>query len=204
MNSNNEKNINKEKIFTVQKIPDYIYKNMLGKSIPFENKDDVDIDTLSYLQVSYFGFDNQYHNGEMIVNSKIADEIIKIFKELYDIKYPIEKIRLIDEYNADDELSMSDNNSSCFCYRIISGTQKISKHAKGIAIDINPLYNPYVTKDFVSPIAGILYVDRNVNTEHQINENDPLYKIFAKYGWAWGGNWKNKKDYQHFEKDFIS
>lgn len=118
-----------EAIFFAQKIPDYIYEKMLGKSIPFEYKDSVDINSFSYLQISYFGFDNKPYVGEMIVNSKLADDVLEIFKELYEIKYPIEKIRLIDEYNANDELSMSDNNTSCFCYRVISKTNKLSNHA---------------------------------------------------------------------------
>lgn len=116
-------------IFTVEKIPNYIYENMLGKSIPLECKNIVDIDSLSYLQISYFGFDNETHTGEIIVNSKIANDVLEIFKELYEIKYPIEKIKLIDEYNGNDELSMSDNNTSCFCYRVISGTSKTSNHS---------------------------------------------------------------------------
>ena len=117
-------------VFKSQEIPEDIYEKMLGKSIPLENKDDVDITMLSYLQVSYFGFDNKTHVGEIIVNAKIADEVLEIFKELYEIKYPIEKIKLIDEYDADDELSMSDNNTSCFCYRVISGTNRLSNHSK--------------------------------------------------------------------------
>lgn len=116
-------------VFSVQKIPNHIYEKMLGKSIPLKYKDSIDINSLSYLQISYFGFDNKSHIGEMIVNSKIADEVLQIFKELYEIKYPIEKIKLIDEYDANDELSMSDNNTSSFCYRSVSGTGKLSNHA---------------------------------------------------------------------------
>lgn len=133
------KNINKiyrniviekqDTIFSVQEIPNEIYEKMLGKSIPIKYKDSININSLSYLQISYFGFDNKPHAGEMIVNSKIADEVLQIFKELYEIKYPIEKIKLIDEYDADDELSMSDNNTSSFCYRAISKTGKLSNHA---------------------------------------------------------------------------
>lgn len=116
-------------IFTSQKIPNEIYEKMLGNSIPTEHKSKVDLDTLSYLQISYFGFDGKTHIGEMIVNSKLSNEVIEIFKELYNIQYPIEKIRLIDEYGANDELSMSDNNTSCFCYRVISGTSSMSNHS---------------------------------------------------------------------------
>ena len=117
-------------MFKSQEIPKDIYEKMLGKSIPLEYKENVNITMLSYLQVSYFGFDNKTHIGEIIVNAKLAYEVLEIFKELYEIKYPIEKIKLIDEYNADDELSMSDNNTSCFCYRVISGTNMLSNHSK--------------------------------------------------------------------------
>ena len=127
----------------------------------------------------------------MIVNSKLSNEVIEIFRELYTIQYPIEKIRLIDEYGANDELSMSDNNTSCFCYRVISGTSSMS----------NPLYNPYVSKKNISPVSGTIYANRNSNFEHQIQKNDVIYNIFKSKGWSWGGNWANPKDYQHFEKN---
>lgn len=127
MNINTEDN---EAVFSSQPIPKHIYGKMLGKSIPIEYKDKVDISTLSYLQISYIGFDNQPHIGEMIVNKSVADDVLEIFEELYKAKYPIEKIKLIDEYDANDELSMEDNNSSCFCYRKISGKNEISNHGK--------------------------------------------------------------------------
>lgn len=116
-------------VFTSQQVPNDIYQNMLGKSIPLECKNLVDIKSLSYLQVTYFGFDEKFHVGEIIVNSNLSDDVLDIFKELYEIRYPIEKINLIDEYYANDELSMTDNNTSCFCYRPISGTHKISNHS---------------------------------------------------------------------------
>lgn len=124
--SNNQEQL----IFVSKEIPNNIYKKMLGKSIPTEYKDKIDLKTLRYLQISYFGFDEKVHVGEMIVNAKLADEILEIFKELYEIKYPIEKIKLIDDYNSDDNLSMSDNNTSCFCYRVVPGSTKLSNHAK--------------------------------------------------------------------------
>lgn len=197
---NNTQLTNKEPVFSSQKIPNYIYENMLGKSIPLESKDNVDISSLAYLQVSYFDFNNKSNIGEIIVNSKLADDVLKIFKELYEIKYPLEKIKLIDEYNGNDELSMSDNNTCSFCYRVVSGTNKLSKHANGTAIDINPLYNPYVKQNCISPVSGKLYANRNINNKYQIDKSDELYKIFIKHGWSWGGDWSNKKDYQHFEK----
>ena len=191
---------NKEVIFTSSDIPDEIYEKMIGNSIPIEEKENVNIKTLSYLKVTHYGFDGELHVGEMIVNAKLAGDVLEIFKELYEIKYPIEKIKLIDEYDADDELSMSDNNTSCFCYRVVSGANTLSNHALGTAIDINPLYNPYVANGKVSPASASLYVDRNLDYNYKITKDSQIYEIFKKHGWSWGGDWKNKKDYQHFEK----
>lgn len=117
-------------IFKTEAISASVYDRMLGRSIPTKFKDKVDLNSLAYLQVSYFGFDNMPHIGEIVVNSKLQNDVLEIFKELYDIHYPIEKIRLIDEYNADDEASMSDNNTSSFCYRVIAGTNSLSNHSK--------------------------------------------------------------------------
>ena len=187
-------------IFSKEPISQNVYEKMLGNSIPTKYKDKVDTSTLSYLKISYIGFDGTSNIGEMVVNTCLADEVLDIFMELYEIKYPIEKIKLIDEYEANDELSMSDNNTSCFCYRAVSGTTYLSNHSLGAAIDINPLYNPYVANGKVSPACSYIYADRNSNKAYQINKNDALYKIFINKGWTWGGDWNGKKDYQHFEK----
>lgn len=107
---------------------------------------------------------------------------------------------MIDEYSANDELSMSDNNTSSFCYRLVNNTKFISKHSKGLAIDINPLYNPQVKNNTVYPANGKPYIDRNKNVKGMIKKGDACYNAFILRGWKWGGNWKNVKDYQHFEK----
>lgn len=185
-------------IFTSEPIPDDIYGKMIGKSIPKEGL--VNRDDLAYLKIGYYGFDGEYHLGDMIVAKEIADEVLDIFKELYNKKYPIEKIRLIDEYDANDELSMSDNNTSAFSYRLIEGSDKLSNHAKGIAIDINPLMNPMVKGEVVSPKGGYDYLNREDIKKGMIIKGDAAYEAFTKRGWTWGGDWKSLKDYQHFEK----
>lgn len=70
----------------------------------------------------------------------------------------------------------------------------------GTAIDINPLYNPYVSNGIISPVSASIYANRDSNYKYKITKDDPIYKLFIKHGWSWGGNWLNKKDYQHFEK----
>ncbi len=186
--------------FTVQDVPKEIYWKMLGKSIPIECKDKVDIKDFQYLKIFHLGFDNKVHIGEMIVNKKISCEVLEIFKKLYEINYKIEKMKLIDEYNADDELSMADNNTSCFCYRKIVGKNKLSYHAMGTAIDINPLYNPCVQENNISPANAVIYADRKVENEYKISKNDVLYNLFTSFGWNWGGELPDKIDYQHFYK----
>lgn len=202
--SNNEKvakKIEKEEfkpLFEVQKIPDNIYEKMIGNSIP--DKDFVDKNSLDYLKITYYGFDNKPHIGDMVVSKEVSKEVIEIFKELYENKYPIEKISLIDNYGADDELSMSANNTSSFCYRVVDGSKVLSNHSKGLAIDINPLINPMVKNGVVSPRKGQDYIERNENVKGMITKGDACYNAFTKRGWTWGGEWSNLKDYQHFEK----
>lgn len=187
-----------EEVFTSSEIPNSVLKKMIGNSIP--DKDKVDIRQLSYLKITYWGFDEKTHVGEMIVNKDVAQEVLDIFQEVYHKKYPIEKIKLIDEYDADDGKSMEDNNTSAFCYRKIANTNKLSNHSLGKAIDINPLYNPYTFGNIVSPAEGKKYSDRSIVRKGTIKKGDALYNAFIKRGWTWGGDWSSKKDYQHFEK----
>ena len=192
---------NKEQ-FYISEIPDDIFEKMQGKSykadctLPREN--------LRYIHVLHVGFDNQVHEGELVVNKDIADDVLEIFKELYESGYQIEKVRLVDEYDADDEASMSDNNSSAFNFRFISHTTKISKHGMGMAVDINTLYNPYVKtvdgEQSIEPANAADYVDRSKDFLHKIDHDDLCYKLFMEHGFEWGGDWKHSKDYQHFEK----
>lgn len=178
-----------------------IFERIKGKS--YKDNCTVPLSDLRYLHVLHVGFDGQSHDGEIICNKYIADDLLEIFEELYVAKYPIEKIKLVDEYDADDEASMADNNSSSFNFRFISYTTKISKHGYGLAIDINTLYNPYVKtvngKLSIEPANAADYVDRSKDFDYKIDEDDLAYKLFIAHGFEWGGSWKNSKDYQHFE-----
>lgn len=167
----------------------------------------VSYDDLRYLSVLYYNFNGEVQTGELICNRGIADDLMEIFHELYLNEYQIEKIRLVDEYQADDTASITDNNTSCFNYRVVDGTTSLSKHALGCAIDINPFYNPYVVfnKDgsgetYISPPGSEVYVDRSKEFPYKIDESDLCYKLFTEHGFTWGGNWNSCKDYQHFQK----
>lgn len=187
-------------VFTSEKIPDQVFERMKGYS--FGPDCTISKDELRYLRLSHYGFDSLIHTGEMVVNQKIAEDVLDIFRELYEIQYPIEKIRLIDEYQGDDEASMADNNTSGFNFRPVPGKTTLSKHSYGLAIDINPLYNPYVRtlegELVCSPQNGAPYQNRDQEFPYKITDSDPCYEIFTSHGFSWGGNWNYEKDYQHF------
>ena len=158
---------------------------------------------LRYVHILHKDIDGNTHEGEIICHKEIAEDLTEIFYELYLASYPIERVRLVDEYDADDEMSMRDNNSSCFNYRPIASGASLSKHALGVAIDINPLYNPYVRtrngETTVQPETAVPYTDRSASFDYKLEEGDLCYTLFIEYGFEWGGAWRSLKDYQHFE-----
>ena len=170
-----------------------------GCTVPYED--------LAYVGLLYFDFDGKEQSGELICNRAVAQDMVEIFYELYRNDYRIERICLIDEYDGDDTASMADNNTSCFNYRVVDGTTSLSKHAYGLAIDVNPYYNPYVVYNkngdgstYISPPGSEVYADRSQNFAYKIDENDLCYRLFTEHGFTWGGNWNSTKDYQHFQK----
>ena len=191
--------------FYVSRLPETIKTEMIGKSFPYNAKESlISFDELTYVHILHTGFDEEPHEGELICNRLIAHDLLDIFKILYKNKYPIERVCLIDIYDADDEASMADNNSSAFNYRMIWGTKRLSNHALGFAIDINPLYNPYISyhngKEVIQPKNSISYINREKPFPYKITHEDLCYKIFTDHGFSWGGDWTESKDYQHFEK----
>ncbi|MBR3224130.1 MAG: M15 family metallopeptidase [Atopobiaceae bacterium] len=198
--SNAELSADEQKAFYVTEITDDIFARIKGKSF----KDDCTLprEDLRYLHVLHKDKDGKTHEGEMIVNKHIAEDVLDILRELYKNSYPIQKIRLVDEYDADDERSMEDNNSSCFNFRFISHTNRISNHGLGLAVDINTLYNPYTKvvdgKRIIEPVTAEPYLDRNASFDYKITKDDLCYKLFIEHGFEWGGEWPDRKDYQHF------
>ena len=186
--------------FSVCEISEEIFEKINGKS--YKLNCPIPISNLRYLKLLHKNLNGETLSGEMICNEKIAEKLIKIFKKLYAENYPIEKIHLIDVYNADDELSMRDNNSSCFNFRLVSNTNKISLHGYGLAVDINPRYNPYIHfvngKKIIEPINAIEFEDRKKNFPYKIDENDLCFKLFIENNFKWGGHFKESLDYQHF------
>lgn len=189
-------------IFTSREIDYEIFNRIKGLS--YKDNCSIDLRSLRYLTIMHYNFEHLPVTGEIICNVAIADDLLDIFETLFHHKYEIEKVRLIDYYDADDERSMEDNNSSSFNFRTISGTNVLSNHSTGMAIDINPLYNPYVKQSenrlLVSPGVGRAFADRSLSFPHKLDHDDICVKEFLKHGFVWGGDWENVKDYQHFEK----
>lgn len=186
----------------IMEITDSVFMRIKGCS--YKEDCNIPLKELRYLQIPYYNFSGEKQLGELIVNRRIAADIADIFTELYKSKYPIERMRLIDDYNADDIASMADNNTSAFNYRFINGTRRLSNHAQGLAVDINPLYNPYIRtlngKREILPAQAAPYKDRAQKFPYKIDHNDICYKLFHARGFTWGGDWQHSKDYQHFEK----
>ena len=167
----------------------------------------VSLENLRYVQVNHWNFDHETVVGEVIVHEDVAEELVYIFEELYNMKYPINKMQLVSEYDGDDWKSIEADNTSAFNCRPVTGKKKKwSKHAYGRAIDINPIENPYISRNgHISHEASLKYRKRvhKVDTSADkavLLKSDEDVQIFKKYGWKWGGDWHSIKDYQHFVK----
>lgn len=190
--------------FTSSPISDEVFNRIWLKS--YKRNCTMPRSDLRYLRILHANKEGQPQMGELICNKAIAADLLYIFRKLYEAGYRIERMVLVDEYGADDELSMSANNTSCFNFRRVSGSTTLSNHSLGLAIDINPLINPYVRTKVgkVEPASGKRYATNRINRPNQplrfIDRNDLCYKLFKERGFIWGGAWKVNIDYQHFEK----
>lgn len=189
--------------FVEEPISDAVFDRMKGKS--FASNCTTNRADLRYLKLLHRNRKGKTQRGELVCNKAIAKDLIEIFKRLYEADYVIERMVLVDEYDANDEKSMTANNTSCFNFRYVTGSRKVSKHGQGMAIDINPLYNPcYDTRNGkVEPAAGKPYATNRTSSNPSlmmIDKKDLCYRLFVQHGFRWGGNWKTKKDYQHFER----
>lgn len=151
---------------------------------------------LIILTVRYYSFEDKLHQGQIVINKNLEEDIKSIFKLIEEKRFKVAKVIPIVFYNWSDEKSMLANNTSAFNYRFIAGTKRLSNHAMGKAIDINPFLNPQVFKDKVYPKSA----KYNPKVEGTITADLFLVNEFKKMGWSWGGDWKDSKDYQHFEK----
>src|SRR5205823_3947645 len=140
---------------------------------------------LRYLQMTYYGFDGAAHTGEMVAHAEQASTIVSVFRRLYTGRFPIYRMRLVDDYAGSDARSMEADNTSAFNCRPTTGGTAWSEHSYGRAIDINPIQNPYLAGSTVQPTAGFAYLTRAPLRKGMI---DPAVRAaFAGAGWYWGG-----------------
>lgn len=163
----------------------------------------VPLTDLRHLRMAYVGFDGRPHVGELVIHEDHAEQVASVFRRLYDARWPIRRMRLVDDYGGDDIRSMSANNTSGYNCRRVAGSRAWSAHAYGAAVDINPMQNPDLSGDSVAPRAGHRFAttDRSADTQPPpgvITTNGPVVRAFARIGWQWGGTWSSAKDYQHF------
>ena len=186
---------------TIESVPSAVRQRMTGNSHD-PARCPVGFTDLRLLTMRYVGFDGRPHIGQMVVHRRHARGIVNVFRELYDARFPIRRMQLVDAYGGDDNRSMTADNSSSYNCRTIAGKSTFSDHAYGAAVDINPVENPYVTADRVLPAAGrrFIDVDRSPDADAPrgvIVADDVVVRAFARIGWKWGGVW-NEADYQHF------
>jgi hypothetical protein len=154
---------------------------------------------LRLLSVTFWGFDDHPHQGELVVHTRHAEPIVSVFAQLFAARFPIERMELVDVYEGNDDRSMVANNTSAFNCREVAGQPGVlSQHSFGTAIDINPLVNPWVHAGRVDPPEGAQYADRTKAWKGAIYDDDLVVRAFAAIGWRWGGYWPGSYDYQHF------
>jgi hypothetical protein len=153
---------------------------------------------LRSVRVTYWGFDGRAHAGLLVVNRRVSGKVVAVFRRLYAARFPIRRIVSVTAYRGDDDASMAADNTSGFnCRRVYPGGPW-SMHAYGLAIDVNPVENPYVARGTVSPPAGQRYLDRRRLRAGMAVAGGPLVRAFDGVGWKWGGRWTSSLDYQHF------
>lgn len=161
-----------------------------GKDIPDDIKK-----TLTLVDIPFLSFDGEVQEGQLVVHTDVAKEVQDIFRKLLGMQFPFKQIIPIVAYEWNDNVSMVANNTSAFNYRIISGTNRLSNHSYGRAIDINPVQNPYTQRDGAVVPPGAHHDPTQPGTV-----TVEIADLFKSYGWSWGGDWEGRKDWQHFEK----
>jgi hypothetical protein len=155
---------------------------------------------LRRVRVSYWGFDGQPHTGALVVNESAVPDVVVVFRRLYRARFPLRRMRPIDAYGGNDERSLAADNTSAFNCRYVvgPGPRRWSQHAYGLAIDVNPVENPYLEGGRVHPRAGRAYLNRSKFRPGMAVRGRVLVRAFAAVGWQWGGRWTGTPDYQHF------
>jgi len=192
----------------ISPIPDSVWAAMQGKSFNPSIKGCAQRLDLRLLSLPFRDFAGIEKTGQLIVHKSVAEDVRDVFVALFESKsLAIARMDLIDVFGGNDEASMAANNTSGYNCRKASGSRRLSSHALGLAIDVNPLVNPFVWKKGTSPKGGEAWdtpAERTAAAGNQpglITANSAITLAFKAKGWGWGGDWKSSKDYQHFSAD---
>lgn len=175
-----------------------IRKPLRKKMVSWRPDCPVHIRDLRLVTVTHRGFDGKTKTGKLVVHEDVAGNMVAVMRRLYQARYPIRRMRLVDAYGASDFRSIEADNTSAFNCRYVDGTTRWSEHAYGMAIDVNPIENPYVSGGTTSHAASRPYLDRSKRKKGMIHAGDAVVRAFRSIGWGWGGYWSGVKDYQHF------
>ena len=159
--------------------------------------------SLRLLRLRHVGFDDAVHTGELVVHRRYAENVVRVFRELYQARWPIRQMRLIEEFDGSDQRSMAADNTSGYNCRRVAGRRSWSAHAYGAAIDLNPLENPDLSRGLVAPPAGRPFADLDRSADSRVppgvvRADDVVVRAFAEIGWQWGGHYSPYPDHQHF------
>jgi hypothetical protein len=179
-----------------ERIPIAMRERMVG--VTWREGCPLKLDELSLLHVPHHDMDGNVQEGLLIVASEHATAVLQVFSALYEVGFPIRRMRPAHEFEGSDDASMAADNTSAFNCRPITGGSGFSQHSYGHAIDINTIENPYVRGSRVLPPAGTAYTDRADVRPGMITADGPVVEAFSAIGWSWGGSWRSLKDYQHF------
>lgn len=162
----------------------------------------VPLSDLRHLTMSFWGFDDRPHTGELVVHARVADDVRKVFGRLFDARFPIEEMRIVEPADLAAEPTGDGNTTAAFVCRPIRGsTTTFSAHSYGLAVDVNPFQNPYEKGDSVLPELASAYLDRSWSRPGMIKKGDVVTKAFASIGWTWAGTWTTTKDTMHFSEN---
>ena len=155
---------------------------------------------LRRIRLRYVGFDGSAHLGQLVVNERVVNDVVDVFRSLYRSRFPIRRMRPVDAYHGSDDRSMAADNTSGFnCrYAVTPGAKHWSMHAYGEAIDVNTVENPYIQNGRVTPPNAEAFANRADVRPGMAVEGGVLVRAFARVGWGWGGRWSGSPDYEHF------
>jgi D-alanyl-D-alanine carboxypeptidase len=162
----------------------------------------VELAELRLVELSFWGFDDRPHTGQLVVNETVADDVVSVFRSLHAARFPIEEMRLVTRADLDAPPTGDGNTTAAYACRPVTGSTGWSAHAYGLAIDVNPFNNPYRNDDLVLPELASSYLDRGWRRPGMIFDGGPVVRAFESVGWTWGGDFRSVLDLHHFSANW--